>query len=122
MGNAIDVQKFIRSLKQDYQPKAREAAARAVDRFSHHVLGEAQVLCPVDTGALKASATATDPVDNNALITQEIGFNTNYAAAVHERLDVHHPNGQAKFLETAMRANAAKFSDYVIAEINKAVG
>lgn len=33
-----------------------------------------------------------------------IGFNTNYAAAVHERLDLHHePPGQAKFLESALR-------------------
>lgn len=32
-----------------------------------------------------------------------IGFNADYAAAVHERLDLHHDQGQAKFLEAAIQ-------------------
>jgi hypothetical protein len=46
-------------------------------------------------------------------IEKTVGFNTNYAAAVHERLDQQHEQGQAKYLETAMRNNAAKFESFV---------
>lgn len=35
-----------------------------------------------------------------------IGFNTNYAAAVHEILTNKHPQGQAKYLEAALRDGA----------------
>ena len=48
-------------------------------------------------------------------ITKEIGYNAEYAAAVHERLDMTHdyagsgnPNGQAKYLETALEDVGAK--------------
>ena len=93
------------------------AAVRAVDQFAAHVLGDAQQLCPVDTGALKASATSAPAKVEGTLIEAEIGFNTDYAAAVHERLDARHPQGQAKFLETAMRNNAPKFGPFMARRI-----
>lgn len=42
-------------------------------------------------------------------------------AAVHERLDQHHEQGQAKFLETAMRTEAPKLVPYVTREMKKAL-
>lgn len=33
----------------------------------------------------------------------DIGYTAEYAAEVHENMQVYHPNGQAKFLETAYR-------------------
>lgn len=32
-----------------------------------------------------------------------VGYSAPYAVFVHERLDLHHPNGQTKFLEQPMR-------------------
>lgn len=63
--------------------------------------GESQRLVPVATGNLKGSAfTRKKPDDAKAV---EVGYNAAYAIYVHENLEAHHPNGQAKYLETPMR-------------------
>jgi hypothetical protein len=119
---SVDIQAFIKSLREDLQPRAERAAMIAVDRFANHVITEAITLAPRDTGDLKASGKALPAVNNNGLITAEIGFNIYYAAAVHERLDLTHKEGQAKFLETALRANIGRMKDYVIDAIKKEIG
>ena len=50
-----------------------------------------------------------------------IGFNTNYAAAVHENLEAHHDVGEAKFLENAMRTEAPKVTQFVAAAVKGAL-
>ncbi len=42
-----------------------------------------------------------------------VGFSAWYAIYVHERLDVHHPIGQAKFLEVAIRTGAGRMGKIV---------
>jgi len=108
----MDASKFINSLHQRRYEVIR-AAEKAVDEFGEHVIGDAQQLTPVDTGALQASGT-TEPAElHGSRIEKAIGFNTDYAAAVHENLNAHHETGQAKFLETAMSKNAPKFNDFM---------
>jgi hypothetical protein len=116
----FDVSTFIKGIEGAAKDRMIPAATRAVDQFGNHVIGKAQKLAPVETGALKASGIAQEPVVRGTSIDQVIGFNTNYAAAVHERLDLHHPQGQAKFLETPMRTEARKLIPFVEAEIKKA--
>lgn len=60
---------------------------------------EAQKRTPVLTGNLKGSAyTRKTPEDDKVV---EVGFSAAYALFVHENLEAHHTNGQAKFLESA---------------------
>jgi hypothetical protein len=54
-------------------------------------------------------------------MTVRAGFNTNYAAAVHEVLTAHHEVGQAKFLETAVRRNEPKMDGYIGGYVNEAL-
>lgn len=42
-----------------------------------------------------------------------VGYSAPYAAAVHERLDVFHPIGQAKFLEQPLRTEQKVMADIV---------
>lgn len=121
MTASADVGKLLAGLK-DYEQRVRDAALKGVDVFGLHVLGDAQQLCPVDTGALVASATEEPARLDGNEVTKRIGFNTDYAAAVHERLDVLHAQGQAKFLETAIRNNAPKFPTFVANRIKAATG
>lgn len=117
----VDVSKFLSGLGA--ARAAQLAAARAaVDVFGEQVIGDAQQLTPVKTGALQASGT-TEPanVDGEA-ISKVIGFNTNYAAPVHERLNARHAVGQAKFLETAMTQDAPKLGPFVAARVKAAGG
>lgn len=98
------------------------AATRALDQFGEHVLGDAQQLAPVDTGFLKASATSLPAeVGADNKLTKNVGFNASYAGVVHERLDVKHPQGQAKYLETAVRNNAPKLDQFLVDEVRKAL-
>ena len=106
--------------------RAISAATRAILRFAHKVIADAIELCPVEFGDLKASWQIDDVVEINGLLTILVGFNTNYAAAVHECLTNHisgkvinHPRGQAKYLETAMRANEPLLLQYVEEEWRK---
>jgi hypothetical protein len=120
MAASLDIQALINSLG-DYREKAREAARRAVYKFAAKVLQDAIALAPIKTGFLKGpeSATQLEAIDVDGLISCEIGFNAKYAAAVHEVLTAVHPQGQAKYLETAMRANAPDLLNYVKDEMRK---
>ncbi|HVS73115.1 MAG TPA: HK97 gp10 family phage protein [Phycisphaerae bacterium] len=122
MADGLDISKFISSLEKEYQPRAQAAAESAVERFALYVVGEAARLCPVKTGALKASWVVEQPESDGDDIEVTMGFNTSYAAAVHEILTNHHAQGQAKYLETALKANAPKLVPYVEAELHKEFG
>lgn len=114
MSASADISRMMQRLRQaDRQVKAK-AIAR-MNQFANHVLGDAQEITPVDTGALQASGTV-EPAELEASgnIKAQIGFNTDYAAAVHERLDVQHEApGQAKFLATAIKNNQPKLVPFV---------
>jgi HK97 gp10 family phage protein len=121
MSASADIASLLRAMQQA-QSRAYAAAQAALDQAGEHVLADAQTLAPVRTGALKASAT-TEPAGRvGDTVLKLIGFNTSYAAAVHERLGVRHSQGQAKFLETAMRRSAPKVMQFIADEVKKAIG
>lgn len=49
----------------------------------------------------------------DGLSTTKVGYSAPYAVPVHERLDVHHPIGQAKFLEQPIRTEAKPMADII---------
>ncbi|MCC6679876.1 MAG: hypothetical protein IT445_03140 [Phycisphaeraceae bacterium] len=118
---SFDVSDFLRGLEGEGKRRAIAAGEAAVDKFANHVIGQAQDLAPVETGALKSSGVAEKAEFVGHDIRAVVGFNTDYAAAVHERLDLHHDQGQAKFLETAMRTEAHKLRPFVESEMRKAL-
>lgn len=62
---------------------------------------ESKPLVPVDTGNLKNSGY-TRKAGARAV---EVGYAAAYAVYVHENLEAHHDNGQAKFLQVAVERN-----------------
>lgn len=65
---------------------------------------KAMDIAPKDKGDLKGSAvmevsTTSDGVEGM------VGFDVPYATVQHERLDFHHEQGQAKYLERPMQTN-----------------
>ena len=101
---SADISKFLSDINA-IRVRQMAAARRGVDRFGEIVIGDSAELAPVDTGALKASATTLPAELHGTVVTKTIGHNVDYAAAVHEVLSSHHDQGQAKYLETAMRNN-----------------
>ena len=79
MASSFNIDAFKRGLAAGGE-RYRATVQRAVDVFGEKVIGDAQQLTPVDTGALQASGT-TEPaiVDANG-VHKTIGFNTSYAA------------------------------------------
>lgn len=75
--------------------------------------GDAVRITPVDTGQLRQSLTweltGVGSFMESASGRVRLGSNLEYAPAVHENLDAHHPVGQAKFIETPLRENRDKY-------------
>lgn len=85
--------------------RARQAAAPALHQEHEAIMTEAKKRTPVDTGALRNSGHVSPPEIKGDTVVSEGGFGgvaAPYAVIVHERLDVHHLVGQAKFYESAI--------------------
>lgn len=67
---------------------------------------------------LNRIAAKSKKEDDGAVI---VGFSQNYAVHVHERTDLKHREGEAKFLEKAVAANAGQVSR-MVAEIRRRKG
>jgi hypothetical protein len=76
-----------------------EAAGIAADAVSR---------CPVETGELQESVFLKPTTDG-----AEVGFSAPHALYVHERIDVEHADGEAKFLEHAKDAAAGQIGQRV---------
>ncbi len=115
----FDFRKFFANVRG--AAKVAPAAMQATMQYAAVVIKDAQALCPVAEkeeagkvpGFLKASGMWEPAVEQGNTIICVFGFNCSYAAFVHEDLEAHHKQGQAKFLEAAMAADAAGFGPFV---------
>lgn len=82
----------------------RDAAAAALYEEGLGVDADMVPRIPVDTGILRASHYVAPPTESGNSIVVEVGVGTDYAAPVHERTEVRHAVGEAKFLERALAA------------------
>ena len=77
--------------------KYRSATLAAVYEEAQGTMDMSQRQVPIDTGELKDSAFVTKPTLSNPIVV--MGYSADHAVPVHERLEVRHPIGKAKFLE-----------------------
>lgn len=107
-GARITGQKQVQKNLKAAQKRWEKALAGAIYLEGNNIMGISKRLVPVDTGTLRASGYVTNPQQQGSKTVVEMGFgggfSGKYAASVHERLDVNHPEGgQAKFLEQPVR-------------------
>jgi hypothetical protein len=86
---------------------------RALWKEGQELEAESVGLVPVDTGRLRASHYCAPPEQTADGISVEVGYGTDYGLAVHERIDVYHPVGEAKFLEIPLKMRAAGMAQRV---------
>jgi hypothetical protein len=93
----------IHSVAEDF-PKAAHTAVAAE---AQQLLTEAQRRVPVRTGALRDSGhIEIEEPQSSPVHKARIVFDMPYALKVHEDLEAHHDNGQAKYLESVLREAA----------------
>lgn len=109
---------FAKKLEARAAKKVR-AFQVGVRKAGYYIFQLSQTLVPVDTGFLKASGKMKFG-GSGTQFTFTIEYTAPYAIFVHEDLSVYHPNGQAKFLEAAMRQGRGYARDVVLMELNKA--
>lgn len=114
MSDVFNSNEFVENLKV-LEAHVKGASAKGLIESGEHILGQGQEACPVETGNLKGSATLDDSKADQGEVT--IGFNTDYAAAVHERDDVAHDQGEAKFLENAIKRELPRVIEIIGKEI-----
>lgn len=125
MSMKTDIRAFLRSLDRA-KDAAIEAGRQALDQGGEHVLGEARRFCPMDTGSLRDSGTTLPAEVSRDRVSKVVGFDTNYAAAVHERTDMtfsttRNPEAQNKYLERAVRENVDAVREMTIDAIKGAL-
>lgn len=137
---SFDPEEFFRNLERATQAQLG-AAAQAAGEFAEVVMSESKEECPVSptdpnhplyigtSGALRDSGTVGEVQVTADKISVEEGYNVDYAAAVHERLDANHQyegrvnaNAKAKFLEDPLKRNAPGFGPYVADAMKEAIG
>lgn len=94
----MDAKRTIRRLAKE----SPEKLAKGLHDAGKFLKKMSQAECPVDTGFLRRSAyfRVTKLAKGPRL---DVGYTADYAFWVHERLDVFHPVGNAKFLERPAR-------------------
>lgn len=112
----------------------RQAVAPALMMEGETIISLAKPLTPVDHGFLVASGHVQLPITEGDSVSITFGFggvagsgnqggsnssDVGYAAAVHERLDLNHPHGQAKFLEQPLNERKSSMSDRLAGRIQE---
>ena len=86
-----------------WQKRYPRATSAAVFNEALRIFAESQREVPVDTGNLRASGFIVPTSTRGLKFGVVIGYNTHYALAVHERTEVRHTVGKAKYLEDPWR-------------------
>lgn len=102
---------------------AYKAACDSLDETVENIFTESrEEYCPVDKGNMKASAKNELVTNSNDEHIREISYNTDYAIYPHERLELHHNHGSAKFLEIPAEQNKDKLVENMVSAVRDAFG
>ena len=88
-----------------------EATGQALYEEGLGVQGLAVQRTPVDTGRLRASAYTAPPKTTSSGPEVEVGYGAIYGVYVHERTELRHTTGQAKFLESALNERSSGYAE-----------
>jgi hypothetical protein len=116
------VQQRLTILPQEVQA----TVARALFAEATEIMARSQPLVPVDTGLLRSTGTVEteNTPGPEAVVTLSYGGAgiAPYAAVVHFRTDVHHPVGQAFYLQQPFFEATAGMAERLAAVIRQALG
>ena len=86
-------------------------AAAALNFVAEETMTDAKIHTPVKFGTLKRSGHVQHATARS--LAARLVFGTEYAVWVHERTELRHKNGEAKFLEHAVQRTAHGFEERI---------
>ena len=92
-------------------------AAQALNVVAEECMTDAKERTPVDTGTLKRSGKVHQHATPRRLAAG-LSFATEYAVYVHERTELRHATGEAKFLENDIKFTSLFFAERIANEIS----
>lgn len=95
-------------------------AVQGLNSVAEETMTDAKERTPVKYGVLKRSGKVKHGTLRNMAAT--LTFGTEYAVFVHERTELQHQTGEAKFLERALQFAAVAFPERVAAYIKSGGG
>jgi hypothetical protein len=102
---------------------ARRGAEEGLRKAAEHLLAKSQELVPVSDrpggGFLRDSGVVSVEGLRAAVAYTAVsgGKHKHFAERVHERMDMQHPTGQAKFLEQPLNAEAEEIKRLIAREV-----
>lgn len=105
--------------------KSPKSMERALKKFGEIEMAEMKRRIPVDTGTARDSGFVGKPEWQANTLTIELGFGgaaEDYIIPLHENLDVYHPNGEAKFVESVLSESEPHFAERVLTDWAKDMG
>lgn len=103
--------------------KVKDAVKFALEEAGGNLLLEANKIVPFDKGTLQNSGAVT-PVNqvSNDVMEVQVGYNTPYAARVHEHPEFRFQHGrQGKYLETPLKRNAKIYTDGIAKKVRSSL-
>lgn len=113
-----DVQRVLRELIA----AVPEEMAEGMWREGERIMNDSKRMTPVDTGYLRASGYVNDPTISSDGVEVELGHWANYAAPVHDRVNVQHETGTARFLEMALDEHVPGIGRRIVDRVMKRIG
>lgn len=77
---------------------------------------------PVKTGALRSTGMVQLPEIDSKSVSVTLSYggpSVDYAIIVHEDMTAHHPHGQAKYLETPLKASLEQIANKLSEDLSK---
>lgn len=124
MPNLTGQEQVARNMKAAIERMQQGAKAGAY-QAAGNIITEAKERCPVDVGTLAGSGYAGQPTIEGSILTVPMGFGgpaEDYAIVQHEKLELHHAKGEAKFLERALDSQRGDVGPLIAARIREALG
>ena len=120
MAKVLGLSKVLGNLEKA-EKNHRLAVAGAIYVEGQRVMSKSLRQVPVDTGRLRNSAYVGRPnLTGNPFV--RLGYGTKYALAVHERTEVPHRVGKAKYLEDPMKEAMPGYVERVANRAKKLLG
>lgn len=108
-----EVQERLRKMQLRRGTRVGYAAGEALKECAYGIMAESVREVPVDTGRLRQSARVGKVRYAGMDLAIDLGYGTDYALAVHERTDVGHKVGKAKYLSDPINRWRPKITEKV---------